>query len=504
VYDGETAGPADLLTCRELDLKEAQRLELPSAGQRANVEGVESAGLNSRDESRFSVGVIAGDENRGCVRAYFFRAQCGRKVHVERLDYLRRRQRSGDVRGERTVGWYDQRVERLKVERIGDVDDDLAGELLGILFEDVVHGRVIDGEDDDVAGRAQMDLMLKKFSTDQQIHRQTWSDLQGPIPSRLYHYTTIDGLFGITSTGSLWVADVRFMNDSSELSYAISIIDEVIDEVLSGVTDQALAKLLPNRSGLADIFELGERPFIACFCKVDDLLSQWRGYGADKAPVSLGLDLSTWASVGLLPKRTFLRKVIYDREEQRRLVRAVVETWLGTIKTLLNKDDSPETGEVLPYPAIWALQEALLEHHLCFKHPAFSEEQEWRLIKLVDVREEFRLLENRRSEEILAATRQRMQEMGLDMPEHSTAWAQANAEGIEIKFRRSALGLVPYVELPLLDRAGVFTGLLPLWEVVQGPTSQPELSAQSLGMFLESRGYGFHTKIKLSGIPLRP
>jgi len=97
-----------------------------------------------------------------------------------------------------------------------------------------------------------------------------------------------------------------------------------------------------------------------------------------------------------------------------------------------------------------------------------------------------------------------MQEMGLDMPEHSTAWAQANAEGIEIKFRRSALGLVPYVELPLLDRAGVFTGLLPLWEVVQGPTSQPELSAQSLGMFLESRGYGFHTKIKLSGIPLRP
>jgi hypothetical protein len=294
------------------------------------------------------------------------------------------------------------------------------------------------------------------------------------------------------------------MNDSSELSYAISLIEDTLDEVFSGVTDEALTNLVSNRSGLVNPFEYpGPRPFIACFCEVGDLLSQWRGYGADKAPVSLGLDLATLARVGRLPKGTVLRKVIYEPEEQRRLVRAVVDTWLGTSETLLNKKDSSEPSELLPYPAIWALQEALAEHHLCFKHPAFSEEQEWRLIKLIDFREEFRLQDYRRAEEMLKASRQRMQELGIDAPEHPRAWVDMNAEGIEIKFRRSALGLVPYVELLLRDRAGIFYERLPLWEVVQGPTPLPDLSVESLGMFLESQGYASYTKIKVSGVPLR-
>jgi hypothetical protein len=39
------------------------------------------------------------------------------------------------------VGRYDQRVEGLEVHGIGDVDDDLAGQLVGVLFEDVREDR---------------------------------------------------------------------------------------------------------------------------------------------------------------------------------------------------------------------------------------------------------------------------------------------------------------------------------------------------------------------------
>jgi hypothetical protein len=126
------------------------------------------------------------------------------------------------------------------------------------------------------------------------------------------------------------------------------------------------------------------------------------------------------------------------------------------------------------------------------------------LIKLVDVREELRLVDRRRTDEMLRATRERMLELGVDTPEMSTAWGEANAEGIEIRFRGSPLGLIPYVELPLLDRAGVFTGRLPLWQVMQGPTANPELSLESLRMYLESCGYGAHTEVSPSSIPLRP
>jgi len=129
--------------------------------------------------------------------------------------------------------------------------------------------------------------------------------------------------------------------------------------------------------------------------------------------------------------------------------------WVTTAESLLDEKKGRRPEDLFPYPAIWALQESLAEHHLCFKHPTFAEEREWRLIKLVDVREELRLLEDRRTEDMLRATRERMRELGVEMPDTRTAWRQADAEGIEIRFRAAPLGLVPYVELPLLDRAGV-------------------------------------------------
>lgn len=118
--------------------------------------------------------------------------------------------------------------------------------------------------------------------------------------------------------------------------------------------------------------------------------------------------------------------------------------------------------------------------------------------------EELRLLDDQRHEEMLAATRERMRELGVEIPHTPDFGNASQAEGVDIQFRESTVGLVPYIELPLTDRAGVFTGRLPLWEVVQGPTAEPELSIESLGMYLESRGYGSHTELRPSGIPLRP
>jgi len=355
-------------------------------------------------------------------------------------------------------------------------------------------------EESIVAKRQQIDDLLQQFRAAQRA-RPTAG--QREPPRRLYHYTTLSGLLGITSSHSLWASDVRYMNDASELSYAVELISEVVTETLSKVDNEVLRPALPGRPGFANAFEYGARRFVACFCEEEDLLSQWRGYRASETGYSLGMDLSTLATFEDLPPNTYLRKIVYDSAEQREEVRDVVEVWLRTAESLLEPERGLRAEDVFPYPAIWALQEALAEHHLCFKHPAFAEEREWRLIKLVDVREELRFLDHRRTEEMLQATSERMRALGVEMPDVRTAWGEANAEGIEIMFRRSPAGLVPYVELPLRERAGVFIGRLPLWQVVQGPTTNPELSLESAGMYLESRGYGFHTEVKLSHIPLR-
>jgi len=347
--------------------------------------------------------------------------------------------------------------------------------------------------------RREIDEVLKVFRAAQNAGE---GGLESPAPPRqLHHYTTLDGLVGITSTTSLWASDVRYLNDASELAYASDIISEIVAERVTAAGSEILRPVLPERRGFANVFEYGRRPFVACFCEKDDLLSQWRGYRADKTGYSLGFDLGGPAQ---LPPRTHLRKVVYDADEQKRSVVNVVDVWLRTAESLLldsSRGLSPEA--LFPYPAIWALQESLAEHHLRFKHPTFAEEREWRLIKLVDVREELRFLESGRTEEMLRATRERMLAIGVDMPDVSTAWGEANAEGVEIRFRTSSMGLVPYVDLPIVHTADVFTGRLPLRQVIQGPTPNPDLSLESLRMYLEAHGYGFHTDVRASGIPLR-
>lgn len=349
--------------------------------------------------------------------------------------------------------------------------------------------------------RKQIDDLREEFRA-AQLAADAVVSPAGP-PRRLHHYTTLNGLTGITSSSSVWASDVRYMNDASELSYAVDLIAELVRGRLAEVGNDMLRPLLPTRFGFANAFEYGARPFVACFCEEEDLLSQWRGYRAGETGYSLGMDLSLVATVGDLPPNTYLRKVIYDPDVQRQQVGDVVDIWLETAASLLTADRGLHAEDVFPYPAIWALQEALAEHHLCFKHPAFAEEREWRLIKLVDVREELRLLDQQRTEEMLRATNERMRGMGVEIPDVRTAWGEARAEGIDIGFRPSSVGLVPYVALPLRDRAGVFTGRLPLWQVIQGPTANPELALESLRMYLESGGYGFHTEVRPSQIPLR-
>ena len=78
---------------------------------------------------------------------------------VEGLEHARLRQRGGDLGGGGAVGGHDQGVEGLEVQRVGDVDDDLAGQALAALGDDLGDGGVGDREDDDVASDRGCDVV---------------------------------------------------------------------------------------------------------------------------------------------------------------------------------------------------------------------------------------------------------------------------------------------------------------------------------------------------------
>ena len=45
----------------------------------------------------------------------------------------------------------------------------------------------------------------------------------------LYHYTSLQGLMGIIESRKLRASDVRYMNDSTELTYALNLLQNAIN-----------------------------------------------------------------------------------------------------------------------------------------------------------------------------------------------------------------------------------------------------------------------------------
>lgn len=327
-----------------------------------------------------------------------------------------------------------------------------------------------------------------------------WLALHESVPRTLHHYTTTSGLTGIVGATSLWASDVRYMNDSSELTYAAEVIADEVKAVLSEGLGEALGD--DRAQEFVNPFEFPEIvPFAACLCEDGDLLSQWRGYGSSAGAFSLGFDLRAYSEGGM-PPNTLLRKVVYSVTEQRAVVRRAVEAWGHAVRAALEEAD--ERRDVYPYPALWVIQNLLLEPHLCFKDPAFREEHEWRLIKLVAAKEEVRARERARREASHQEQRALVRSLGVPIPEFPMPRLERRTEGVEVLFRPGGGGLIPYVELPLADVAGIFTGRLPMKRVVQGPSEHPDLSLESLRLYLESQSYSWpHTDVTKSKVPLR-
>jgi len=281
-----------------------------------------------------------------------------------------------------------------------------------------------------------------------------WSAGQVKRPRKLYHYTSSIGLHGILRSHQLWFTDVAYLNDASEMQHALTLIGACMERIANGASDitrELIRRAKPHDSP----YSSGSGYYIACFCEKADLLSQWRAYGAGGGGYAIGFSAFQFAQRTNYP----VRKVIYDVSVQEKLVNSVVEKTcqlldkLGVGKTVADLDQS----KLLPAMA------AFLSEHLLvtFKHPAFYEEQEWRVI-----------VPFRPSEQVKS-----------------------------LLFRDSRGVLVPYLSLEL-DVPDKDLPILPVIEVVHGPTLHPDLTQKSLHFLLEQQGYD-HVEVLGSTAPLR-
>jgi len=174
----------------------------------------------------------------------------------------------------------------------------------------------------------------------------------------IYHYTTISGLIGIIAQYEIWASDCQFLNDGTELSYAREIFFTEVQKLNLAPVEGGGGYSLAGRS-LEDF-----RMFITCFCENGDLLSQWRGYGADQG-YSLGFDTARLQALDF-GEITPVQYGIPNSSEY----------FAQELKRAHGISAHPGMAE-------YFASEQLLSRLARVKHPSFAEEHEWRILKQI-------------------------------------------------------------------------------------------------------------------------
>lgn len=153
------------------------------------------------------------------------------------------------------------------------------------------------------------------------------------------------------------------------MAHGQRVASEAIDAALIQAAGDA-----PRVDYLTQLRALIDKPsaegvYICCFCQKDNLLSQWRGYGANGAGVSLQFDsggFSYWTGADCAHGLMRFWKVFYKAETQRKIIDAAIQfAW----------NPAPP-----PAQAAQRAADAIQFFIPTFKNADFEEEAEWRLI----------------------------------------------------------------------------------------------------------------------------
>jgi hypothetical protein len=199
-------------------------------------------------------------------------------------------------------------------------------------------------------------------------------DLLAETPSGpIYHYTSNDGLLGITRTKTLWASKLHYLNDSTEFAYAIELVRSALKNRLAkerGPWNQFYGAALDRIYSIENV-----HVYVSCFSEAGDLLSQWRGYCPSSVGYSIAFDV-VQLQVSMQRQKFRLVRCVYDEARQGAIVKELIDSAAESI------------GGTSAGTAAELLLNRIPEVAPALKHPQFSEEREWRLVSQgpVDIR----------------------------------------------------------------------------------------------------------------------
>jgi hypothetical protein len=276
---------------------------------------------------------------------------------------------------------------------------------------------------------------------------------------RLYHYTSLSGLRGMVEDGALWATNVHYLNDATEVRYAAGLLKTHAQQRIAEVQGNQLKCLTQLIEWIDHGFLLNHMLFVCSLTPNGNLLSQWRAYCPPGQGVSVGFEPMELIDCAETQGFIFIQ-CTYDLPTQSELIEDLLRGILETAEDMGESSAAARHPTQSYYDAFEAHEDYLLTLAAQMKHPAFSEEAEWRAISGI--------------------TR--------------------NLKDPSIKFRAGTSRLVPYREFKLPKRA---SGAINIDHVYVGPCPESNLAMNSLTAYLTNRDANPKQGTTYSQIPWR-
>jgi len=201
----------------------------------------------------------------------------------------------------------------------------------------------------------------------------------------LYHYTTGQGLRGILNSSELRCSNVNFLNDPSEESYFIELLEEVFSK---SAEVKNIYHTLFSKSFQTAIVDPLDR-FVASFSKNQDSLSMWNHYAKGNGyNIELDIEKIIENNNG---NNISIQKVelVYDKSSQLKNINDYILgfkedcTRYLELKKQINNAKTEEEQNEYGHEQMCIIEDfnqGIFKLRLIFKHQAYEREEEVRLI----------------------------------------------------------------------------------------------------------------------------
>jgi hypothetical protein len=193
-------------------------------------------------------------------------------------------------------------------------------------------------------------------------------------PPILYHYTNAAGMLGIVQDRVLYASSSLHLNDAMEHKIANQfLVRELEASNLSTPEKDAFSSLMEEAAQRSS--------YVSSFSADGNVLSQWRAYCREGHGFALGFRRNNPIFASAQQHGFSLVRCVYKKDEQRRLCRALINTfrerYLDAGHTM-RSGTLPETLGAFFTNYNWTYAFFLVNAAL--KHIGFKQEAEWRLI----------------------------------------------------------------------------------------------------------------------------